>query len=249
MRAVSFRVQAFLVNGVALDSRFGVALDSLLASTIREREKRELGVSGEEYDGGLNRFVAPDVKIVDLPLSKCFLGEEWHWHATCALPLGHSGEVTSVHDVDVRSYIQVDDNQGHERAVAKLPANISSSSGRWKLSRGVTPVTLAHSLSWTGHGDIDAVLEILEDVHSLGSGRRSGIGSIQKWTAEAVDMDMDDAGHIGIDGKIARPCFESCLRALSTPINKEDLTSTTAGFRPPYWHLGNQREVLIHTRK
>lgn len=245
----SFRVEAFLVNGIVLDSRFGIGLDSILASVIREEEKRRLNVSGEEYDGGLNRFVTPEVKTVELPLSKCVASREWHWMSTCAIPLDGHGKVTTVHDIDVRSYIQVDDSQGHESTVSQLPANISSSSGRWKLSRGITPVTFAQSVVWTGYGDVEEVSRLVSDIPSVGASRRSGVGEVRKWVVTPIDALEADSGHVGVDGKIARPSFKECLTTLKSPITIESLEQSTSGFRPPYWHIGNQAEVLYHLRK
>lgn len=245
----SFCVEARLVNSVVLDTRFGIGLDSLLASAIREQGKRANNLSGVEYDGGLNRYVAPEVCIVDLPLSKCSSSKDWHWLTTNAIPLDSQGHVISVNDIDVRSYIQIDDSQGHEIAVAKLPANISSSSGRWKLSRGVKAASLAQSLIWTGHGNISEIKDILSDIPSIGASRRSGLGAVYEWVVRPIEVNAHDAGHIGIDKKPARPLFKECLEALTIPIELKELRQETVGIRPPYWHLGNQREAYYYTRK
>lgn len=245
----SFCVQARLVNSIVLDTRFGIGLDSLLASAIREQGKRAHGLSGVEYDGGLNRYVSPEVRIVDLPLSKCSTSKDWHWLTTNAIPLDSQGRVISINDIDVRSYIQVDDSQGHEFAVTKLPANISSSSGRWKLSRGVKAATLAQSLAWTGHGSISDIKTILSDITSIGASRRSGIGAVREWVVSPIEASAHDAGHIGIDEKPARPLFKECLEALTIPIELKELRQEIVGIRPPYWHLGNQREAYYYPRK
>lgn len=243
MTSTPFTVHARLQQGAALDARFGVALDGLLAAQIRQQAKRALGldgpVPGSLLDGGQH---AADPAEVDVPLARCARGREgWHWLATTALPVGHDGTpvvpVLDVHHVNGR----YDDRIG-ETVARKIPASIPPTSGRYR-SRRLPVVTMpAAGLIWRGVGDPDAVRNLLEPLATVGARRGVGEGTVLAWTVTAdPDADPDAWGHLHPDGSLGRPAPADCAHHLGV----HGVGRGLAGLRPPYWHATRQHLLVL----
>src|SRR6266511_4438341 len=118
MNAVPFEVTAVLQQGVALDARFGTALDGLLAGLLR---REQLGAA---Y--GLNDPTDPTVEPDDLalPLARCSAagGSDWHWMATCARPRGPFFE-------EVHSWTKRLGDRQAELAADRLPPTLPTRHG------------------------------------------------------------------------------------------------------------------------
>lgn len=250
-----FLVIASLQQGVVLDTRIGVALDSLLSSEVRRKQKEEAGVSGKELDGGLSRL---DNKIapVNLPLAKCQDPNNlsnWHWMATCALPLDFSKQVIPSSSIDIHSIIQTQNVPEIEESVSKMPNIISEKSGRWRNKRVPIASTPAAYLAWSGVGDPNKVNTILQEVSSIGQRRQAGEGTVLSWKVTELESTPDEAGHLyplvneqpGQARQIGRPCYQNCLVRLD--VSPDRVYVESAGMRPPYWHPSTQEEVLLPT--
>lgn len=243
----AFRAYATMQQSVLLDSRFGVGLDSLLASAIRKREKAITGLSGSELDGGAHYLSETPLRVVELPLARCTAGPHWHWQSTCAVVLDANGAIVPQPEQTVRTWIQKDDHVDIERMTDTLPANLPTSSGRWRKRRVAVPVVAASELMWQGYGDVDAVEDLLNDIHSLGGKRNAGEGAVLCWRTEVIDVSQDVAGHFHHETqRLLRPSFEECVDLL-TPIDKTRLNVARVGLRPPYWHLSHQYDLYIPT--
>lgn len=250
-----FLLTAQLQQGVVLDTRIGVALDSLLASEIRRRRKEELGVSGQELDGGLSRL-DNTVATVELPLAKCINPEDsnqWHWMSTCAQPLGPDMMPIPASSIDVHTIIQSQHISKIEQSVPVLPKNVSDTSGRWRGRRIPVVSTPAFYLAWTGVGDMEEVLSLVKSIQSVGQRRRAGEGSVVSWSAKEYEVSSDEAGHLVLRSsdagvrQIGRPCFQYCLSALG--VASDGVYPATVGMRPPYWHTGTQEEAFLPRRE
>lgn len=245
-----FLLSAFLTDGIAMDTRIGVALDSLLASEIRRKEKQSKGLSGQELDGGLSR-TDNTVETVDLPLKKCESEEGWHWLATCGIPVSLDNTLLPTTLPQVQSIIQTRDDRKQEQHVSYLAKSISDTSGRWRGRRIPIPITTAPKIIWTGVGDLDAVLSLTSVIQSIGQRRRAGVGSVLRWEIEGLDSTANEAGHLNPASDrpmIARPCYKTCLNRLSVSLT--EAYSTVGGMRPPYWHQSTQEGVYLpHNRE
>ena len=245
-----FLLSAFLIEGIVMDTRIGIALDSLLASEIRRKEKQLKGISGQELDGGLSRM-DNTIKTVELPLLKCENKEGWHWLATCGVPVNLDNTLLPSSLPQVQSIIQARDDRKQEQHVSYLAKSISDTSGRWRGRRIPIPVTTAPKILWSGVGDVPSVLNLVKGIQSIGQRRRAGIGSILRWEIEELDSSPNHAGHLNPASDrpmIARPCYSSCMESLPVPFT--EVYSTVGGVRPPYWHQSTQDSVYLpHSRE
>lgn len=239
-----FTVIAHVQQGVALDARFGVALDGLLASVIRDRAKGTHGqpglpLTGSQLDGGLT---AAEPSTTDLPLSRCTLDPtDWHWLATTAYPVDHHRQPV-VGDPDVHHH----HTRPRERVIAavatRIPTTMPPSSGRYRMRRLPVVTIPAAAVIWRGVGDPHAVRDLLADIPAIGSRRGTGEGTILKWEIDA-EPDADPAlhGHCHPDHSIGRPIPPTCAKTLHLPAHRLG----HAGLRPPYWHPATQRSLLL----
>lgn len=238
-----FILKARLQNSVALDTRFGVGLDSLLASAIRSMEKRRTGLSGRELDGGLS---VAEVKTIDLPLSKCILDETlWHWQSTMATVVDINDEQAT--EEEVSFFIQHADISMLERAadITAYPATLSEKRGRYRARKTPIAKTMGQSVLWHGIGDPEAVYRLVEGISSIGQRRGSGEGTILGWEIEPNEPQHDILFSHSIDGIVlSRPCSSICLEQIEQQTGVRLLSSTQrSGIRPPYWHFGNMETV------
>lgn len=238
-----FKLRARLQNSVALDTRFGVGLDSLLASALRNKEKRQSGLSGRELDGGL---AVAEVKTVDLPLDKCLLDERlWHWQATMATVVDINDEPAT--EEEVSFFIQHADIPMLERAadIGAYPATISEKRGRYRARKTPIAKTMGQAVLWHGIGDPEVVYGLVKGISSIGQRRGSGEGAILGWDIEIVTPDNDLLFSHSIDETtLSRPCSSKCIEQIRnhTGVILESSTQRS-GIRPPYWHFGNMETV------
>jgi CRISPR type IV-associated protein Csf3 len=226
---VAFQVTAHLQQGVALDARFGVALDGLVAGLLL---REQLGAA---Y--GANDPTDPTVDPADLnlPLGRCDSADDWHWLATCAQPVGVSFQ-------EVHAWTKRLGHRTAELVADRLPRSLPSRQGRYRAHRRPLVVTVCRALTWRAVGDPDRVADLLAPVGSVGAHRNSGEGAVLAWEiTPAPTGDPDRFGHLAADGRLARPCPPACAARLgvATPL------LATAGIRPPYWHPRRQRQLAV----
>jgi len=95
------------------------------------------------------------------------------------------------------------------------------------------PARLAESIEWYALGDIDAVRDLLGDVHHLGRVRNHGSGEVLEWTVEPIDDDRSCVWQ-------GRP-----VRALPTSWPGVRGHVRLAGLRAPYWHPSRRCPVFL----
>lgn len=234
---VPFTVLAHLQQGAALDARFGVALDGLLASQARLNLNRWLApaepLPGSLLDGGLRN---PDPVDLALPLATCRHSTTWHWMATTAQPIDHHGEPVEA-DTDVHHVNSKLDHRLAEAIALALPATLSSSSGRYRSKRLPVVTFPCAALRWRAVGDPNAVAALLQALNTVGAHRGSGEGAVLRWEITRDDTGSRDAyGHLHANGTLGRPAPTACTNLL----NVTGVGQGVAGLRPPYWHTARQ---------
>ena len=240
---VPFTIKAHLLNSVAFDTRFGVGLDSLLASSLRNIEKRRTGLSGRELDGGL---ATAEVTPVEIPLGKCVINKElWHWNATMATVVDINGKPSN--EEEVGFFIQHADVSMFEQAsdINAYPATISEKRGRYRARKTPIAKTMGKAVLWHAVGDPEAVYGLLKGISSIGQRRGSGEGAILSWEVEETSPENSVLFSHSIDNAtLSRPCSTECIDTIEekTGIRLES-DIQRAGLRPPYWHFGNMETV------
>jgi CRISPR type IV-associated protein Csf3 len=226
---VPFQVTAHLQQGVALDARFGVALDGLLAGLLLRQQR------GEAYGANDPTDPTVDPDDLELPLARCTAGGDWHWQATCARP-----QVPWFQEV--HTWTKRLGHRQAELAADWLPRSLPSHQGRYRAHRRPLVVTVTRALSWRAVGDPTAAAALLAPVASIGARRNSGEGTVHAWTVTPAPAgDPDRFGHLDADGRLARPCPPGCAARLGTAAP----LVATAGIRPPYWHPRRQRHLAV----
>lgn len=240
----ALRITAHLFQGVAFDTRFGVGLDSLLASSIRKREKSINGISGRELDGGLARR---EVETVELPLAKCLVNPQlWHWQCTMGVVLNEDTEQLD----EVGFIIQHTDIHALEQAslIGAYPPRISEQKGRYRARKTPIVKTLGQSVVWHAIGCPEALYGLLKDIPSIGQRRSSGEGAIREWQVEPIEHPTNPTmfSHSINSKNLSRPCSSECLDFIhaETGVLLNSIQQR-AGLRPPYWHFGNTEELRI----
>lgn len=220
-----------------MDTRVGIALDSLVASSIRRSQKIADNLSGKELDGGA--LHVNEVAHVPLPLEKCKLGE-WHWVASTGQLFSKQDELISLKSIpELHPLLRSSETHRFEKEVQGLPRVLSPKSGRWRAWKIPVPVVPASYVQWTAIGEKEQLRRILTQHESLGHRRQTGEGRVIRWEIESTSQ--ESAGHLHLDGSLGRPLLEECL----TVYNQDPKTHTQGliGIRPPYWHMGNQRNA------
>lgn len=240
---VPFTIKAHLLNSVAFDTRFGVGLDSLLASSLRRIEKRKTGLSGRELDGGL---ATAEVVPVELPLHKCTINKElWHWSSTMATVVDTDNN--PVHEEEVGFFIQHADVAMFEQVsdINAYPATISEKRGRYRARKTPIAKTMGKSVLWHAIGDPEAVYGLLKGISSIGQRRGSGEGTILAWEVEGASPENTILFSHSIDNEtLSRPCSKECVQSVKEQTGVRLISDTQrAGLRPPYWHFGNMETV------
>lgn len=269
---IPLTITARLQQGVVLDTRYGTALDGLLASVIRDRAKAAAGVPGSLYDGGL---ATPTPATVELPLAICpgqplpdheqtpalneadlidpdpshlpalldDLDAVWgHWHWAATTALPAQRDG----DYDVHHIITRVPERLAENHATRLPATLSPSSGRFRMRRLPVPTTPTTHLTWRAVGDPDRIRDLLTDVTTIGGRRRTGEGTVLSWDVTpaqtSTPRDQWAHGHHHLDGTLGRPVPDHCLHR-TTPIPSS--VAGRVGIRPPYWHQATQHDLHL----
>ena len=231
-------IRAYLQQGISMDTRVGIALDSLLASVIRHNQKVAHNLSGKELDGGALHI--NEVEHVPLPLAPCNL-DEWHWNASTGQLFTREHQEISLKSIpEIHPLLRSSETHRFEKESQNLPRVLSPKSGRWRAWKIPTPIIPASYVQWTAIGAPEEVYRLLKQIDSLGHRRSAGEGRVIKWELEVTNQ--TSAGHLHADGiTLGRPLLPECLKAYD--LDTDAFTQGLIGIRPPYWHMGNQRKA------
>ena len=240
-----FLIRATLAAGIAQAAPWGIALDSLLAAQLWKAKKAHLRSSGADLPPSLHDNPAPE--DLDLPLQRCettnAAGEPvWHWMATTAWP----ENVPTHAPPAVHTWTGRLDHRATAQLATSLPKTVSDRQGRYRAHCMPLLVTTCTAVTWSGVGDADAVLELLEPIQAIGKKRTSGEGHVLRWEAYPLTVDPWAAGHLHSRGDLGRTTPAACLtrRPTTTPTPILDGGYGTAGLRPPYMH--RSRQMPLH---
>jgi CRISPR type IV-associated protein Csf3 len=206
------RVTAHLRGGAALDPRWPLPLDGLLASAAR---RRRLGT----LHGG-----ARDLHVEDLPLGRYTRCRRWFWLASCAAPDQAAEE-------ELHYWHRRVPHAAAEKVTGSLlPPQIYEGHGRYRAYRMPLVITVTTSLTWLAAGDPDAIADLLDDVWCVGKKRSQGEGAVTGWEAEDAG-DPDVTAVLWRDGRIGRPVPARAAAELGVP----GAETVRGCYRPPYW--------------
>ena len=229
-------VRAELAGGVAVAGPWAPALDGILAAEVWADRKALAIAEGRYTVRALQQPYPPDMEV---PLARCPLasGEQWHWLATCGMPVQSAGP-TQVHSWSGRV-----DARDLEQTSAVLPKVVSSRQGRFQSRRMPLLVTICQSMVWRAVGDLDAIAELLAGIESVGKKRSSGNGRVLRWSVHPDPLVTHlEAGHLHPDGSLGRPTPQVCLDGLHVGTTGG---YGTAGVRPPYMHRSRQQALHL----
>lgn len=230
------RVTAQLATGLAHAGPWGIALDGLLASRIRDHLKAAAIDHGQALPALLEQDEPEDL---DLPLARCTHAHSWHWAATCSWPVdGH--ELMP----DVRWWSARPDHQDLELLADRIPAVLSERQGRYRARWMPLLTTVCTAVTWHAVGDPDRITELLEGIPAIGKKRATGNGEVTSWhVTPAPALDPWQASHLHPDGSLGRPTPPACLAGRTV----RNSGVGTAGLRPPYMHPARQHRLHLPT--
>lgn len=206
-----FKVTARLRGGLCVDQPYGLDLAGLLAAQLRRRSETK-----SEAAGGAD---------LDLPLSVCALGGDWHWLGSCVTLNNNPDDLP-----EARMFFQVADlRHAHQFAAQPLP-HIQMSKGPYRDVMQPSPVVMCSEASWWGVGDLEAVRALLSGVRSIGRRRATGEGRVLSWSFTEVEGDPARIAHLGEGDDLIRPCPIPCAEALGV-----EYRTGWYALRPPSW--------------
>ncbi|WP_054248623.1 hypothetical protein [Rhodococcus opacus] len=229
-------IRARMAAGVAHAVPWGISLDGLLASEIRENTKAAARAAGTDYTPYSPDTVPEDL---DLPLARCTSdgADRWHWAATFAWP---EDEVPGPH---VQYWSARPDQQALDQMSAELPALVSERQGRYRSRVMPLPLTVCRHLVWRAIGDSAAVAELLGPIMSIGKKRGAGHGHVLSWEiTEHADADPWEFAHLHPNGNLGRTAPPTCLH------DHRDVRTGgegQMGLRPPYMHHARRTQVML----
>lgn len=232
---VPFVVTATLRSGAGWDRPYGLDLAGILAAHHRRVDKAR-----REQAGTLVQQPPPDTTEgvaydLNLPLARCTTGSDWHWAATCAIP------VAADDDPETRMFYRTTDSAWAERAATRPLPYFSPKSGPYRDVMMASNITMCPAITWHGIGNLDAVRQAVAPIRFLGRRRNAGEGEVLSWEVE--EAHPDDPGrfiHADDDGAILRPCPTACVDDLEVPYRLGWYAT-----RPPSWHPDRLSELAM----
>lgn len=234
-------IEARLRTGVVLDLPYGLDLAGLLASRKRllERERRQ--ASGTLVSHPLPDTTQEEAHDLLLPLGRCVTGPDWHWLASCAIP------VAPQPDPEPRTFYRTVDYSWAQRAATRpLPHYLHPSSGPYRDVMLPAPALICPALRWHAVGDAAEIGRLLRGISFLGRRRAVGEGKVLEWTV--TDMSGLESvhagwGHIDSEQAITRPCPEACVQRLG--LTDQQWRLGHYAIRPPSWHPSRLQELAM----
>lgn len=230
---VPMTVVAEMAHGIAHASPWMPSLDGILAAELSDRLNDEAIATGNDRKPRLNPTTQPP--DLDLPLARCALGQDWHWMATCATPVGSA-------NARVRWWTGRVDHRALGEMTSTLPANVSDRQGPYRARKMPLLVTATSAIVWRAVGDPAQIDDVVQSVAAIGKKRAQGEGRVLSWTV-SVDLTLDQwsAGHLYPDGRLGRICPPECLEGRHVVTGGVGL----GGVRPPAMHPDRQRSTHL----
>lgn len=221
-------VVAHLNTGLGYDPPYGLDLAGLLATRVRLLEQQRRHDEGRLVSHPLPDTTEEEVYDLRLPLSRCRTGSEWHWLASCVIP------VDPLPDPEPRTYYRTVDYSWAQRAAKRpLPHYLSPSSGAYRDVMMPAPVVVCGRATWRCVGDREQIEALLRGVRFIGRRRSTGEGGVLFWEVREVDEDPGTWGHLQ-GREITRPCPQECAEALG--LEGHEWRLGHYAIRPPSWH-------------
>lgn len=222
---VPFTVTATLRSGVSMDEPYGLDLAGLIATRLRALARAQREAAGRLVSHPLPDTTHPEPDDMALPLSRCLGGEDWHWLASCAIP------VDPAEDPEARTFYRVVDSSWAQRAAQRPLPYQHPGKGPHRDIMLPSPVMLCRALQWRAVGDPVQVHELLRTTFFIGRRRAVGEGKVLSWEVELAE-DVDPSAWVHAEGdQILRPVPAECAEALEVPYRMG-----MYAVRPPSWH-------------
>lgn len=232
---VPLTVTANLRTGAGWDRPYGLDLAGIIAAHQRRIDKAQRERAGTLVDkppADTTEGVAYDL---DLPLARCTTGSDWHWAATCAIP------VAADDDPETHMFYRTLDSAWSERAATRPLPYYSPKSGPYRDVMMASNITVCPALTWRAIGDPQSVHEAVAAIWFIGRRRNSGEGEVISWTVE--EAHPEDPGrfvHADSSDAILRPCPPACAEELDVPYRLGWYAT-----RPPSWHPDRLTELAM----
>lgn len=226
-------VTAFLRTGVSMDLPYGLDLAGMLAARLRTVDRSALSRSGRLTTSPLPDTTQEDPEDMNLPLSTCTTGEEWHWLASCAIP------VKPQEHPEPRTYYRNVDAPWAQRAAIRPLAYHHPSKGPYRDMMMPSPVVVCGAVQWQAVGDPERIEHLLRGLRFIGRRRSVGEGGVLRWTVEQVDALPLEWAHVR-EQEIVRPCPEKCAMEMGL-----DYRLGWYAVRPPSWHPDRLRSMAM----
>lgn len=232
---VPLLITAHLRTGVSIDPPYGLDIAGVLAARLRTLDRARLSDEGRLIGNPLPDTTEFDQGDMLLPVSRCLTGPEWHWLASCAVP------VDPADSPEARTYYRVVDASWAHRAAQRPLPYVHPSKGPYRDMMMPSPVVVCPALQWQAVGDPEAVYRLLHGLRFIGRRRAVGEGGILRWEVEEVTTPAGRWGHIDHRGdEIIRPCPVECATSLEV-----DYRLGQYAIRPPSWHPDRLMEVAM----
>lgn len=218
-------ITAALRTGVGMDMPYGLDLAGMLAARMRTADRARLDASGARLSSPLPDTTQEDPEDMNLPLSICTTGDQWHWLASCALP------VDAEEHPEPRTYYRNVDTGWAQRAASRPLAYHHPSKGPYRDMMLPGPVVLCHAVKWYAVGEGEQVERLLKGLRFIGRRRSVGEGGVLDWQVDSASTDDLLAWSHVRGQEIIRPCPEECAQAIGV-----DYRMGWYAVRPPSWH-------------
>lgn len=216
-------VTAHLRTGVGLDVPYGLDLSGLLASRQRDVDRATMADQGYGRSAALPDSLGEEPEDLSLPLGECTTGDDWHWLASCVMPVDPDG-------VDPRMFYRVLDSTWLHAAAERPLMYHHPGKGPHRDMMMPAPVLICSRLQWRAVGDPDRILELVRGIRAIGRRRSTGEGIVTRWQVEDMG-DPDPAWAHAWQGDIIRPCPRECADELGVPYRLGHYA-----LRPPSWN-------------
>lgn len=231
---VPFTLTAALRSGVGMDEPYGLDLAGLLATRLRAVARAQRAEAGRLVSDPLPDTTHPDPDDMALPLGRCLGGEDWHWLASCAIP------VEPAPDPETRLFYRVVDSSWAQRAAHRPLPYQHPGKGPHRDIMLPSPVVVCRAVQWRAVGDPDRVHDLMKAMDFIGRRRTVGEGKVLSWDVQ-IHADADPARWCHIDGeRLLRPVPVRCAEALDVPYRLG-----WYAVRPPSWHPDRLQEMAM----
>lgn len=222
-----FLLTATLRTGVGLDLPYGLDLAGILAGRMRTIDRDYLvGATSRRHDAVLPHSMEEVPEDMGLPLAQCFTGHEWHWLASCAVPVGADP------DPETRVFYKVVDTALMQSAALRPLPYHHPSKGSFRNLMVPAPVIVCEAVQWRGMGDPERVLDLVRGITNIGRRRNVGEGRVLRWAIEEAHPSKPSADWVHVDGaRVLRPVPAECLDELGVPHSPVQYA-----IRPPSWN-------------